>query len=408
MGTQFTDELIGISARLMLASSKSEILRIANDINSAVEKLIEKEKSGAIITPQEQSVSGILKFTKKEISNMDATFKKEFIANGLCAHIIKRESGKNSWCYEIRYRRNGYDISASSTNLIQAKQKFLEKTTSNNIDKYKKTYHYGNFIPVTFTEFTLFYFENFRKNKVAAQTYKCDMQRLNKYIIPYFKNMELCKITPIHCNNLIKPLLNQEKNKTAKELFLILSGIFKSAIAHGIMQNNPLNTIDRINYTQKNGVALSKSELSFFLSSLNADFSHVGFALGLFCGLRPNELSTAKIKGNFIIAVNSKRKNKKIEYKRIPILPELKPFIKNGIPDLSSPQVLRRKIKEILPNHKLYDLRTTFYSVCRECNVADAALHHFMGHSEGKITNAYTDLSDEYLLKEAEKIRFRE
>ena len=41
--------------------------------------------------------------------------------------------------------------------------------------------------------------------------------------------------------------------------------------------------------------------------------------LALYTGLRPNELYTAKIEGNFIVAINSKRKNRKLEYKKIPI-----------------------------------------------------------------------------------------
>ena len=45
---------------------------------------------------------------------MPKTFKKEFIANGAVAHVIKRPSGKHTFIYEIRYRRNGYNISASA------------------------------------------------------------------------------------------------------------------------------------------------------------------------------------------------------------------------------------------------------------------------------------------------------
>ena len=62
-----------------------------------------------------KAVSSLLNFTHKEIRNMATTFKKVFIANGLCAHVLKKPSGKNSYCYEIRYRSNGYDIRAYST-----------------------------------------------------------------------------------------------------------------------------------------------------------------------------------------------------------------------------------------------------------------------------------------------------
>ena len=83
------------------------------------------------------AVSSVLQFSQKEIEKMANTFKKQFIANGLFARVIKRESGKNTFCYEIRYRANGFDISASSTDLAIAKTKFLEKTTPKEIEKYK-------------------------------------------------------------------------------------------------------------------------------------------------------------------------------------------------------------------------------------------------------------------------------
>ena len=61
---------------------------------------------------------------------MATTFKKQFIANGLVAHVIKRKSGKNSFCYEIRYRSNGFCISAAANDLNKAKAKFLQKNRS--------------------------------------------------------------------------------------------------------------------------------------------------------------------------------------------------------------------------------------------------------------------------------------
>ena len=124
----------------------------------------------------------------------------------------------------------------------------------------------------------------------------------------------------------------------------------------------------------------------------------------MYTGLRPNELSTVKIEDDFIVAVNSKRKNKKIEYKKIPITEKLLPYIA----DLKIPTAgyLREEFKKVLPNHKLYDLRTTFYSRCKECGVSEHAIAEYMGHSLGAIGNAYTDLSDEFLLKEGKKIKY--
>lgn len=131
------------------------------------------------------------------------------------------------------------------------------------------------------------------------------------------------------------------------------------------------------------------------------------FALALYTGLRPNEYNTAKIEGDFIIAVNSKRKTKRVEYKKIPITPMLAPYIQ-AMDDFEpvNAYVLRDKFKAILPNHVLYDMRTTFYSRCKECGIADAARDEFVGHSLGALGNAYTDLSDEYLLREGAKFYY--
>lgn len=57
------------------------------------------------------------------------------------------------------------------------------------------------------------------------------------------------------------------------------------------------------------------------------------FAVGLYTGLRPNEYKTAIIEGDFIVANNSKRKNGKVELKRISINPMLKPYL-GGVTDI--------------------------------------------------------------------------
>ena len=65
---------------------------------------------------------------------------------------------------------------------------------------------------------------------------------------------------------------------------------------------------------------------------------------------------------------------------------------------------MRDRFGKIFPNRRLYDLRTTFYTRCQECNVAPVARDEFVGHSLGELGNTYTDLSDEFLLKEGKKL----
>ncbi len=71
--------------------------------------------------------------------------------------------------------------------------------------------------------------------------------------------------------------------------------------------------------------------------------------------------------------------------------------------EFPSKQTINEIFKAVLPNHILYDLRTTFYTRCKECEISNAARDECVGHSLGALGNAYTNLYDEYLLREGEK-----
>lgn len=377
------------------------VLRLAEEsiTKETLNNLIGIEKGAKIGDERKQELDDIsmLKFTNKEINQMPKTFKKEFRADGCTARIRKKQSGKNGFIYEIRYRRNGYEISASNKNLEEAKRLFIEKLKTAKVSK-KIT---G--VPKTFHSFTVYYFENFRIKKVTEKTYKTDYNRYKKYLQPYFGETLLVEITPKDCQDLIDDLEEEGKGKTAEELYSLLSVIFKMAILHRLIDYNPLDIVIHTKHENEHGVALTKEEEGKLLSETKDVILRKALALGLYTGMRPNEYKTAKIEGKFIVAINSKRKNGKIEYKKIPITKMLEPYLKEGL-NVPTEKKLRAAIREVLPNHKLYDLRTTFYTRCTECGVAEPAMKEFVGHSLGKLADAYTDFSDEYLLREGEKL----
>lgn len=350
------------------------------------------EKGGFI-----EDGEGILQFTEKEYLQMPAQFRKLLIINKKRCRVRRRACG-----YEIRYRSNGYNVSASGQTLELAKANFLQKIkTAKPVEQAEKESPF----PVTFHSFAMYFYEKFRKPKLSPATFKKDVERYKKYLQPYFAEKRIDKITPGDCEELIQGVLRDGKGKTADELFSIMSVIFKGAIAHGIIPASPLNIIYRNPYKSESGTALSLDEQSTLLTkSAGEPLFQLALALALYTGLRPNELATARIDGAFIVAVNSKRHNRKVEYKKIPICDKLRPYLANGLPAIPSPQLLRRRVSAILPGHKLYDLRTTFYSRCKELGVAENALNAFAGHSLGALGNAYTDLSDAYLLKEGKKL----
>ncbi|MBQ4053657.1 MAG: hypothetical protein IJD33_04890, partial [Clostridia bacterium] len=195
------------------------------------------------------------------------------------------------------------------------------------------------------------------------------------------------------------------KGKTADDLHSLMNGIFKNAIAHGLLTLNPIALVLHIQHDRESGEAILREEETTLLESMHDPCFATATALVLFCGLRPNELETAEIQGDFIKAVNSKRKGGKVEYKYIPIINRLRPYLpKDGVFHIPNLDMLRRAVKKVLPAHKLYDLRTTFYTRCDEFGVAPPARDEFVGHSNGVLTNTYRDLPLSYLLKEGKKL----
>ena len=348
--------------------------------------------------------SEILVFSQKEIYSMPRPFRKQFRCKGLTAHVHRRKSGKSNWNYEIRCQFSGIKINVSSNSLEVAKQKFIKRLYE--IDTYGEDYKEPA-VPTAFDDFANYYFENFYKRKVVASTYRIGLNQYKNHINPHFGNILLKKITPKKCQELIDRLDDEGKGKTADDVHSLLNMIFKAAIKHNVLLNNPMDMVFHKQHEREHGSALSKDEERLLLQSTKGTPQQLMFAVGLYTGMRPNEYETARLEGDFIVAVNSKRKNGKVEYKKIPITPMLRPYL-DGVENLkfSSLRILREKFNKLFPHHRLYDLRTTFYTRCTECGISDAARAEFVGHSLGELGNAYTDLSDEFLLKEGQKFRY--
>lgn len=332
-----------------------------------------------------------LEFTQKEISSMPQKYRKMFRVGKLRAYMRERRRG-DSINYEVRCRMDSINVSAGGTTKEEARQRFIEKL---------KAIESGTSqTPVLFGEFIMFYFENFRKRKVVEDTYKKDLERTKKHILPVFGIMKLASITPSVCQEFIDKFA--DKQKTAEELYSLLSQTFKCAIAHHLIQFSPLDTVLRPVHDRENGTALTMEQEAALLSNAPERFRE-SFAIVLYAGLRPCEYKTLRREGDILIARNRKRKNGKIEYKRIPICPMLRPYISSE-PSMPCSKTLWNALKKLMPGYTLYDLRTTFNTRCVEYHVDDNARKLMMGHSLGKLANAYTDVSDEFLRQEAEKL----
>lgn len=376
------------------ADTDPQAVQLSNDTNK---QLVKKQGENGLF----------LKFTHEEISKLPMRFRKEFYIRDRLVRCYRRQSGKYTVNYEIRYRRHGFNVYVCSNDLEEAKRKFIEemwgaedrlKAKEKGVRQYPK-------VPTTFHEFAEYYFEKYRKRKVSPKTFENDNYRYKNYLRPYFGNMKLKEITAMMCQDLLDEIQDKGLTKTNNEVYSLLNGIFKMAIAHDLMTKNPLAIVIVEKHKSKSGKALTKEQEKHLLDSVKGTKYELIMALALYTGLRPNELYTAKIDGDFIVAKNSKRKGGKIESKKIPITVMLRPYLQ-GVTEFKFPglQYVREVFNAALPHNVFYDLRRTFYTRCDECGVAESARDEFVGHSKGELTNTYRDLSDEYLLKEGAKL----
>lgn len=353
---------------------------------------------------QHPETEGALRFTQKDYLKMPRKFRQLFKTQGLTARVYRRQTSAKlkHYNYEIRLRSDGYNIYACADNLSEAKQKFIQK-----LNEYEKLGEEQKAVPTTFSKFAEYFFDKFYSRKVSESTFRVAKNQFKNHLSPYFKDTALKRITPNICQELVDKLEAEGKGKTAEDIHSLLKIIFKAAIKHGLITNNPIDMVVHNKHEREHGKALTKDEEQLLLSSTAGSPYQLMFAIALYTGLRPNEYKTARIEGNFIVANNSKRKNGKTELKKIPITPMLKPYL-NGINELHFTRLeqIRNQFNRILPGHRLYDLRTTFYTRCMECGVADAAIKKFVGHTLGGLADTYADLSDEFLFREGQKLLY--
>lgn len=373
-----------------------------------LEKIEEVEScfgSTSILHQKENTTENRLSLTEKEIMKMPKNVRKQFRINGRIVKFRKRTTGRYKCSYEIRYAQKPYDkhpITASGTTLELAKERFIAK-----LNQREKQQSNSYVVPTDFNSFSLYWFENFHKRKVAENTFKCNFNRYKKHISVFFDGYDLTDINPVMLQGFLDSY--NEKGKTKDELHSLLNQILTSAVKHGLISLNPLGMCFHKPHEKIHGKALTKEEEKMLLDSLSGSPYQISFAVILYTGLRPNEYGTAVIEGDFIKAVNSKRHgaNGKVFYKKIPITPMLKPYLKE-VKELIMPKriTFNSQLKAVLPTHKLYDIRTTFQTRCTECGISDTVIGRWMGNSIGALKDAYTDLSDSYLLQEGKKFKY--
>ncbi len=379
------------AVQLMLQSAADTIT------TDVVNELIENRSNN------KKTSSAKIKFTKKEIESMSKTFKREFIANGMTAHIIERPSGKRGSFYEIRYRRNGYDIAVSNKELNTAKAMFIEATQNlpppESLAKNK--FSFGSIADEWL---------KYKHGKVAEDTWKGYESQMRRFIPQKFKEKPIKSIRTSDIDELMNTLDTPRKYE---DMRIIFNSIFKYAKASGIVTYNPVEMIPFKRAERENRDRLTDGQIKTFLTNLQTPiFDKIrNFALAMyFFGLRPCEIDDeAHFENGFLICRNRKRKNGKKAYKKIPVPRQAEKFFNFNLP-LKSPLSYDRTLdimKKALPEGVIpYQLRHTFASVCDE-KVKREVVELWMGDSpERLVGKTYVHYSDEFMRSEMDKVNF--
>lgn len=170
------------------------------------------------------------------------------------------------------------------------------------------------------------------------------------------------------------------------------------------------------NYQSKRGTAFTYEEekklVNHCLANLKKDTAHA-FLVLLYAGLRRSELASLKIiDGTWLECETSKeRMGKNVVKRKIPITPMMRqvlPYIDFEKAKRVNLSTLQTTMKRLFPNHHSHELRHTLVSRCKESSVLSEVVSIWAGHSlSGTITTTvYTHYSEEFQLREAEKVNY--
>ena len=353
------------------------------------------------------------KLTKQEIKTMPESIRKIFIANN---YIVNYRITSNGY-FEARIRRKGMYIEASGRDFETMRKRFMDRLAAfyehppiQQIEEpptpvpTAKTMLFGNYgrewlkikeqttKPSTFKEY--------------ERSFRVDLE-------PTFGCKPLADITRIDLQNYLFGIVGESKHRKAEKLALMLNCIFDMA-AEDYNIPSPMKKVVLPAYQTKKGEALTKDEetrlVNYCKSHKNVEGTDALLVL-LYFGLRKSELKSIEIIDNQWLQceTSKERLGQNVVLRKIPFTPQVKkvlPYIDFEKAKNTNLNTISTRMKRLLPNHHPHELRHTFISRCKEAGVASEVVSIWAGHSlSGTITSTvYTHYSEEFQLKEAEKV----
>ncbi len=352
------------------------------------------------------------KLTKQEIKTMPESIRKIFIAKN---YIVNYRITSNGY-FEARIRRKGMYIEASGRDFETMRKRFMDRLAA----FYERPPVQPAETPAAVPTAKAILFGDYGREwlKIKEQTTKPSTfkeyeRSFRVDLEPTFGNKPLAGITRTDLQNYLFGIVDENKHRKAEKLALMLHCIFDMATEDYNIPS-PMKKVVLPAYQTKKGEALTKDEearlVNYCKSHKEVEGTDALLVL-LFFGLRKSELASIEIiDGKWLQCETSKERlgqNKVL--RKIPFTPQVKkvlPFIDFERAKNTNLNTISTRMKRLLPERHPHELRHTFISRCKECGVASEVVSIWAGHSlSGTImSTVYTHYSDEFQLKEAEKV----
>ena len=389
------------NALTALYGQLSAIRKTMDEIVKTRENISENGKSG-------------FKFTRQEIKAMPEHIRKIFIANN---YIVNYRITSNGY-FEARIRRKGMYIEASGRDFETMRTRFMQRLAAF-YDRPAVQPQVEEITPEIPTAHTVLFRDygrdwlKIKEQTTKPSTYKEYERSFRIDLEPMFGNRVLAEITRNELQNYLFGIVGENKHRKAEKLALMLNCIFDMA-AEDFSIPSPMKKVVLPNYQTKKGQALTKDEeerlIKYCKSHREVEGTDALLVLLLF-GLRKSELASIEIiDGKWLQCETSKeRLGQNVVLRKIPFTPQAKKytsFIDFEKAKRTNLNTISTRMKRLLPERHPHELRHTFISRCKECGVQSEVVSIWAGHSlSGTITSTvYTHYSDEFQLKEAEKV----
>lgn len=386
---------------------QSALLQMLMQQNQMLMQMLAQKQSPKTVTLTNKEELEIkpkkLNFTKQEIKKMPTL--KDF--------TIRYRGGKY---YEFRFRRFGYNVSFTSKNFEDAKQKAIAWMAAFEEEiKERKEFAIlsaGQGVkPLKMTSrlfgpFADDYMENVKRKMVKENSYKNLYNTYKNHIRPVYGSYAMQSITP----QLLQPhfdKLHAEKPRICEDVKSLMNAILEYAVNNQVIKVNPIKSVYVEKHQRTTGSALTIEEERAFVEAIRGDYFEYAFLRMLYCGVRPCEVNTVveNDDGTLTIKNGKLKKWQKNLYRTIPTFPLYQQKVAGRTTHTVDVKKLSVAFTRFCPNHQLKDLRHTFTTRARECKIENELVAIWTGHSLGNITaSVYTHFSMGYQKAESEKL----